>query len=203
MSQEYENPLFEITLNNSEEFHLLRLTLQQCHGFFFFRGHSNFQWDLLSSLDRLCLIEAQNEEEKDFEGIYYGLKNYYENDLLKIIQRDIPNYLLNTSLPASTEFAEWLALIQHYGGKTRLLDFTESFYIALFFATHFGQEEIYSKSAIWTINYFSETISEYKEEKIQFNYLSQRFNDIYKNFYYNDKTEKKKINLLKPVITNE
>src|SRR5438093_2893211 len=29
---------------------------------------------------------------------------------------------------------EWLALMQHYGAPTRLLDFTYSFWIALFFA---------------------------------------------------------------------
>ncbi|MEW6290976.1 MAG: FRG domain-containing protein [Thermodesulfobacteriota bacterium] len=41
-----------------------------------------------------------------------------------------------------------LALIQHYGGPTRLLDFTESIYISAFFA----MENATQNSAIWALN---------------------------------------------------
>lgn len=203
MSKEYDYHLIEITINNPEEFHLLRLTLQKCYGaFFYFRGHSSSQWVLSSSLERLCFDEAK-EEEENFESAYIGHMNYYENDVLKIMQREIPNYLSSTIIPDLNEYAGWLALIQHYGGNTRLLDFTESFYTALFFATHFGQKIIYSKSSVWGINYFSESISEYMEERIKFDYLSQRFNDIYRNYYHNDTTENNEIFLLEPIITNK
>ncbi len=148
-------------------------------------------------------LRDSKDEEEDFESYYYGTMNYYENDLLKIIQREIKNYISNISFPDSTDYAGWLALIQHYGGKTRLLDFTKSFYIALFFAIHFDQEETYSKSTVWAINYFSESISEYEQERKQFDYLSQRFNKIYKNYYQNDRTGNKQIYLLEPIITNK
>lgn len=69
MSQEYEYPLLELTLNDPEEFHLLRLTLNQCIAYFLFRGHSNYEWELLSSLERVCLNEAKDKEERDFDGI--------------------------------------------------------------------------------------------------------------------------------------
>src|SRR5881227_953261 len=36
---------------------------------------------------------------------------------------------------------EWLALMQHYGAPTRLLDFTESFWIALYFAFEDAEED--------------------------------------------------------------
>lgn len=41
-----------------------------------------------------------------------------------------------------------LALVQHYGGPTRLLDFTHSLYVAAFFALEFAA----GSSAIWAVN---------------------------------------------------
>ena len=203
MSQKYDNHLIEISIKNPEEFQLLRLTLQSCFGaYFYFRGHSNSQWVLSSSLERLCYDEI-TEEEEDIDAAYIGNINYYENDLLKTLQRELPTYLSSIKIPELNDYAGWLALIQHYGGNTRLLDFTESFYIALFFATHFGQEIIYSKSSVFGINYISESISEYGKERKQFDYLSHRFNNIYRAFYHNDILEENKIFLLEPISTNK
>lgn len=44
---------------------------------------------------------------------------------------------------------EWLALMQHYGAPTRLIDFTSSIFVAL----HFALDGSYDKdSVIWAIN---------------------------------------------------
>ncbi len=51
-------------------------------------------------------------------------------------------------LPDRERTADWLALLQHHGGPTRLLDFTRSIYIALFFAIEGSTED----AAIWAIN---------------------------------------------------
>ena len=51
-------------------------------------------------------------------------------------------------LPQPEDVADWLALIQHYGGPTRLLDFTYSLYVAAFFAT----ESAWGDAAIWCID---------------------------------------------------
>jgi len=50
----------------------------------------------------------------------------------------------------STELnsVDYLALIQHHGGPTRLLDFTHSFYVACFFAL----ESAHSDAAVWAVN---------------------------------------------------
>jgi hypothetical protein len=43
---------------------------------------------------------------------------------------------------------EWLALLQHHGSPTRLLDFTHSFYAAVFFAL----DNAVSDAAVWAVN---------------------------------------------------
>lgn len=50
--------------------------------------------------------------------------------------------------PGADCLLEWLALMQHFGSPTRLLDFTYSFYAGTFFAV----EEATVESAIWAIN---------------------------------------------------
>ncbi len=51
------------------------------------------------------------------------------------------------NLPNDSDTVEWLALLQHYGAPTRLLDFTHSVYVALFFAV----EKAKNDSEIWCI----------------------------------------------------
>ena len=55
------------------------------------------------------------------------------------------------SPPGNKELIEWLSIIQHYGGPTRLLDFSISFYIAAFFAI----ESAISNACVWAINEMS------------------------------------------------
>lgn len=43
---------------------------------------------------------------------------------------------------------EWLALMQHFGAPTRLLDFTQSPYVATYFAVEDATED----SVIWAVN---------------------------------------------------
>jgi hypothetical protein len=56
-------------------------------------------------------------------------------------------HILIPSPPKEDCRLEWLALIQHYGGPTRLLDFTHSFYIATFFAL----ENTSVDAAVWGV----------------------------------------------------
>jgi hypothetical protein len=64
------------------------------------------------------------------------------------------NYLDRT--PEMTDHLGWLSYIQHYGGTTRLLDFTESFYVAVYFAFDsyfdFQDSKSVASPTIWCIN---------------------------------------------------
>lgn len=53
-----------------------------------------------------------------------------------------------SSPPPEGHTLEWLALMQHYGTPTRLLDFTYSFFVAAYFAL----ENADSDSVIWAFN---------------------------------------------------
>jgi hypothetical protein len=101
-----------------------------------FRGHLSSDWTLESTLARTA---------KQF-GCRKDWLNYREHWMLRQFKRRFSTYLHN--LPTPTNNLDWLAVIQHYGGVTRLLDFSSSFYVAAFFAIERANED----AAIWAVN---------------------------------------------------
>ena len=100
--------------------------------FYYFRGLSNSGYRLASSLDRF-----QDDEWRGKEKL-----------LIRQFKKIARNYIQPQLLPTST--FEWLSLMQHYGIPTRLLDVTNSPYIALYFAVKNFSEP--TNAAIWAIN---------------------------------------------------
>jgi hypothetical protein len=100
-----------------------------------YRGQANASWELSTSLERSSLVEIDHDVEIVLIAEYR-----------KAI-RSLPDY---SGIPETT--LEWLSLLQHHGTPTTLIDFTDSPYIAAYFAF---QEEVSEKSesvAIWCIN---------------------------------------------------
>jgi len=112
-----------------------------------FRGQSNSEWGLSSSLERALdpLIHDDNKKINDRQQMIRAK----EAMLLREFKRRAHHYL--PSPPMKSDSLEWLALIQHYGGATRLVDFSHSFYVAAFFAVEENKRE-YESSAIWAIS---------------------------------------------------
>ncbi|MEZ4598671.1 MAG: FRG domain-containing protein [Syntrophotaleaceae bacterium] len=88
---------------------------------FIFRGQSNGDWPLISSFDRWYdkLIYKENRKTIASGLIDYFLNECYDPILLKEIS-------------ANQDIG--IAMAQHYGVPTRLLDWSESPYIAAFFS---------------------------------------------------------------------
>lgn len=99
-----------------------------------FRGQANSTWDLTTSLERASFTQK-----------YDGIELSYLTDF----QRGARNFLAAHEQP--NDLIEWLALMQHHGAPTRLLDFTKSPFIAAYFAFENIQPKVKSVS-IWAIN---------------------------------------------------
>lgn len=100
-----------------------------------FRGHSDAEWPLYSSLSRYL---------KQY-GIHRKAWADQEERIGRIFRRKA--HLFLEHVPDEKDAFQWLALMQHHGAPTRLLDFTWSPFVAAFFAL----ERATKDAALWAI----------------------------------------------------
>lgn len=106
-------------------------------GAFVFRGQGDTSWSLSSTIERSC--------NKFLDSELFPRKNH-EHWALDEFKKKA--HLYTEKLPELTNNFEWLALMQHHGASTRLVDFTESIYTAAFFAA----VESVNDLSIWCVN---------------------------------------------------
>jgi len=100
-----------------------------------FRGQLRADWDLQNAIERTSFINLQPGIEARFLSEFQrGARNYLQKD-------EIPGHLI-----------EWLALMQHHGAPTRLLDFSKSPFIAAYFAFEQCIPFQDNESSIWAVN---------------------------------------------------
>ncbi len=112
-----------------------------------FRGQAEAAWDLKTSFERE-IFPAIFQGGMGYAGITVSGPPRYEEDLIKQFQRGAYLYNKGGRLPES--LFDWLALMQHYGTPTRLLDFTKSPYVASYFAFKNRNQAEYR--AVWALN---------------------------------------------------
>lgn len=95
---------------------------------YWYRGQANEKWPLLPAM-------ARSKKYKNKEAIF--LSRFKQNAVL----------LMNNHKPNNDW--EWLTVMQHHGAPTRLLDWSESPLVALYFATNPEQK---TSGALWILN---------------------------------------------------
>lgn len=118
----------DITINSIRELiDALNRTMQQ-NEIVWFRGQADSEWQLAPSLSRSSRgIESE----------------------ITLIKRFRQNAIPLSKMKPFTEW-EWLFLMQHYGLPTRLLDWTESPLVGLFFAVE-SQQHLDKDGALWCL----------------------------------------------------
>lgn len=106
-------------------------------GGYLFRGQGDSRWELQTSLERQTPADMKRSDA--------------EIKLLHEFKRRAHTYLEPQHIPAEDNAGEWLALMQHFGAPTRLLDVTQSPYVGIYSAVEEAGTGVES-CAVWAIN---------------------------------------------------
>lgn len=156
-----------------------------------FRGQSNSEWALQTSLERKV-----NVKEKGYLDIREIPK--MESEIIDKFKRRAFNYIPN--LPDRGDLLEWLSLMQHHGAPTRLLDFSYSYYIALYFAIHGATKD----SAVYCINKkIIDEINKNDERFIQKDFLTDIELHEFCNMILQEQIMSPSIMLIEPYFMHE
>jgi hypothetical protein len=114
----------------------LKLIAEPPYSNWAFRGERDERWPLYSSLSRYL----------GSFGVAPAAWTRQEARILRVFKRKAHQFL--DQPPESDDDFQWLALMQHHGAPTRLIDFTWSPYVAAFFAL----ERTIGDGVVWALN---------------------------------------------------
>lgn len=115
-----------------------------------FRGQKTYgEYELATSLERA--FREFEPDKSDGKGKRYTRFDL-EKELLREFKRKAHNY--TQDLPAEDDILEWLSLMRRYGAPTRLLDWTYSYFIAIYYALRdpWSDETKEYRAEAWALN---------------------------------------------------
>jgi FRG domain len=139
-------PRFALTEQATSWDDFLRWT-SELKGSWCFRGQREATWFLNTSLDRAV---RRGYSTANSSGYYHLDRETEGRELLFRFQRQAYSYIDHP--PPNDDLSSWFALMQHHGVPTRLLDWTESSYVALYFALEEEPQGKEGLSAIWALD---------------------------------------------------
>lgn len=135
----HSNPIMVIACKRLESWNEIK---EHDHRGWIYRGHPREDWVLKTTLERLL-----HRPPVSTKMTSTGLRTQLESELLREFRRACYQYMGHVPDRGST--LEWLALMQHHGAPTRLLDFTYSIYVAAYFALERAEE---TDCAVWAVD---------------------------------------------------
>jgi FRG domain len=111
-----------------------------------FRGQRESSWTLQSSQERRIKVARSYG---NLSGHRHLDRKVVGEKLLSDFRELAPLHL--PDLPSNDDSTGWLALMQHYGGPTRLLDWTKCPFVGMYFALR-EEPAKGSRSAVWAID---------------------------------------------------
>lgn len=193
-----KNKCDKVVINGWDK--LIECFNEQCKKEWIFRGENKKYDQLETSLERAFRLKISNDDSI----------NEFEKKLINEFKRSCNLYIKDIKyIPDEENTVEWLALMQHHGAPTRLLDWSYSFFIAIFFALERPEsKEKISKnnnySYVWAID------SEWLRKKLKHSWTNTEKNNIhtkkrekiYKKYIFNDEP-KTAVYLINPYELNE
>lgn len=115
--------------------HEFKMYVQRFSENWAFRGQAHAEWGLNNAIERTDFIHFSHDIEAHFLAEFQrGARNYLTKD-------ETPEHLI-----------EWLALMQHHGAPTRLLDLSRSPFVSAYFAFEICIPREGAHVAVWCFN---------------------------------------------------
>jgi len=121
--------------------------LNELQGSWCFRGQREAGWLLYTSLDRAVIRQHSSPTSS---GHYHLDRGAEARDLLFRFQQQAHLYIHH--LPSNEDLSSWFGLMQHHGVPTPFLDWTQSPYVAMYFALEQEPQKEEERSAVWAID---------------------------------------------------